>query len=147
MAGTAIRSSPYAEIALDGWIAARRALVRTALLCGYDRQSCPRICMQLFHDSADIVLDGAFRQEHDAGDLAVAHALRDQIENSFLLLAQRFRGALSLGRRAVRIARVLGGFREPPELIHDLARNLRREPRLAAPKSTNRLEQLLLRDV
>ena len=83
-------------------------LLGTALPDGYDRESGPRICVQLFHDPADVVLDGTFRQKHGLGDLAVAPAVGDQIEDLFLLFAQRFRDALAIVRHAARIARVIG---------------------------------------
>src|ERR1700675_21871 len=63
MAGTTIRSFPYAESALDGRNCS--ALVGTPLLGGHDRKSGSGIGVQFFHDPADVVLDGALRQEHD----------------------------------------------------------------------------------
>src|SRR5882757_1738010 len=99
------------------------------------RQLRSRIGVELFHDAADVVLDGAFRQGHGIGDLPVAHAFGDQTQDLLFFVGELFGGGVAARRAPPRQMAVV--LRQTSELIHDLAGNLRRQPRFAAPQRAN----------
>src|SRR5450631_3288362 len=72
--------------------ASKVTLLRPGLLPRQNGKLGPRVRVQFFHDATDVVLDGAFGKKQRVADLAVHHALGDELQNFFLLLAQPFSG-------------------------------------------------------
>src|SRR5450631_4755118 len=70
------------------WHPSRSFLAR--LTPGYDGECDPGIGVELFHDAADIILNGAFGKEHGIGDLPIAHALGDELQYPLFLVVQGF---------------------------------------------------------
>src|SRR5258706_7593406 len=119
------------------------SLVGAPLLGGNHREGGTRVRVQFSHDAADVILDGALGEKQRVGDLPIAHALGDEPQDPLLLVVQSLRQSIVFLRSIHRIRHIFGRSRETPELIHDLARDLRCESRLAAPQSSDRVQQFL----
>src|ERR1700753_2623354 len=78
------------------------------LLGGNDRQRSARVGVQFLHDTADVIFDGSFSEEHGRSNLPIAHPVGDQPQDFLFLVVERFVAGLGFFCRAIAARRIVG---------------------------------------